>query len=107
MSIRDVSESIVGTIAVWSIFVDFCLNCVARDFAQAPKIKCHLFLRNRYQEKTHVYLEGVRIKRKKGTCSLVANTRLGNRRESPLILNSMIICNGATQDIKIGFLVIS
>jgi len=42
-------------------------------------------------EKTHVYLEGVRIKRKKGTCSFVANTRLGNRRESPLILNLKII----------------
>ena len=65
LSIRDVSESVVGTIAVWSIFVDFRLNCVARDFAQAPKSKCHLFLRNRYQEKTHVYLEGVRIKRER------------------------------------------
>ena len=50
---------------------------------------------------------GCAYKKGKGTCSLVANTRLGNRRESPLILNSMIICNGATQDIKIGFLVIS
>ena len=65
LCIRDVSESVVGTIAVWSIFVDFRLNCVARDFAQAPKSKCHLFLRNRYQEKTHVYLEGVRIKRER------------------------------------------
>ena len=39
-----------------------------------------------------------------GTCSLVANTRLGNRRESPLILNLKIICNDATQEIKLVFL---
>ena len=44
---------------------------------------------------------GCAYKKGKGTCSLVANTRLGNRRESPLILNLKIICNGATQEVKI------
>ena len=48
----------------------------------------------------------MRIKREKGTCSLVANTRLGNRRESPLILKLKVICNGVTQEIKIDFLVL-
>ena len=57
LSIRDVSESVVGTIVVWSIFVDFRLNCVARDFAQAPKSKCHLFLRKQVPGKyTYIFI---------------------------------------------------
>ena len=79
LSIRDVSESVVGTIVVWSIFVDFRLNCVARDFAQAPKSKCHLCIFEKTgTRKRHIYIfVGCAHKKEKGNLLLGGKHKAG------------------------------
>ena len=87
LGIGKVSESVVRSVAVRSVWVGFGLNRVPCDLPQSSESKCHLFK----DEKEKVGKKEGEIE----TCSFEAKTKEGSRRRGkPHILYFFTNCDG-------------